>query len=220
MSSVSALSVQPAKQREQSTKTPKVYPLKALQSWKVTAGFAIVLIVVVIVLKTNREKDAKPTTQNLSPNASEMVKEIESLQKVVDANPKDEQATLRLANLLHDVKALPRAAMMYERYLEMNPSNPDARVDLGISYFELSLSDSTKREEYTESAKREIEKAITYAPKHQLAYFNLGIVCLHSGDMENALSWFKKCVGIDPNSETGRRAQQFLNQHSLTNPSQ
>src|ERR1043166_4089842 len=110
LSSAITPAVEPiAKQRLQSEKTPNVQPLKFLQSWKVTAGFAIVLIVVLIVLKTNRENETKPITQNLSPNANEMVKQIESLQKVVDTNPKDQEATLRLANLFHDVKALPRA---------------------------------------------------------------------------------------------------------------
>ncbi len=203
--------------------TSKTSGLKALQSWKVTVGFALLLIVVLVILtqtKKDEPQQSQPAQQNMTPNSEAMLKEIESIEKIIDSNPNDKQAILRLANLLHDVKFTPRAIMMYERYLELEPSNPDVRVDLGICYFELSLNDSVKHEEYSASAAREMEKALTYAPKHQLAHFNLGIVALHDGNMDNALDWFKKCVALGPNTETGRRAQQFLNQHSFNTPSQ
>ena len=206
------------KSHNESSPDSKTLPLKTLQSWKFTVGLGILLVAVVVILKTEHANEP-PSMPALSPNAAEMVKKIESLQKIVDADPKNAETTLQLANLLHDVKALPRSITMYERYLELNPSNPDARVDLGISYFEMSVGDSTRRDEFLEAAKEEMEKALTYSPKHQLAHFNLGIVYLHNGDMEKANEWFKKCIAIDPNSETGRKAQQLISQHSFNNPS-
>jgi tetratricopeptide (TPR) repeat protein len=124
-----------------------------------------------------------------------------------------------LANRLHDARAFPGAVSMYERYLKLNPSNPDARVDLGISYFELALGDSLRREEYFGLARKEMQQALQYAPSHQLAHFNLGIVSLHTGDMMGANEWFRKCVKIDPNSEIGKKAQTLINQHSFQQPS-
>ena len=206
------------KKPEHSVKPAKAPPLKALQSWKLTFGLAIILIAVVVVLKNTRGGNPHEES-GVSPNAANLIQEIESVQKTVDANPNDAPSILRLANLLHDVKFFPKAIMAYERYLQLNPSNADARVDLGISYFELSFTDSTRSAEYLQSAKTELEKALSYAPRHQLANFNLGIVSFHTGDIEKALDYFKKCIEIDPNSETGRRAQQFLSQHSSTNPS-
>lgn len=203
---------------EPSAKLSKTPALKALQSWKLTIGLAIILIAVVVILKNSRG-DNPHSQAGVSPNAANLIQEIQSVQKTVDANPGDAPSILRLANLLHDVKFFPKAIMTYERYLQLNPSNADARVDLGTSYFELSFTDSTRSAEYLQSAKTELEKALSYVPRHQLANFNLGIVSFHTGDIEKALGYFKKCIEIDPNSDSGRKAQQFLNQHLSTNPS-
>jgi cytochrome c-type biogenesis protein CcmH/NrfG len=178
-----------------------------------------ILIVAVIMYKNYAPKTSDaPPSQALSPNAAAAVEQIESLQRVVDANPQDAGSTLRLANMLHDVRSFPRAAAMYARYLELNPSNPDARVDLGTTYFELSMTDTSRMQEYLNSAKVEMTKALTYAPRHQLAHFNLGIISLHNGNMEEASEWFRKCVAIDSTTEAAKRASQLLHQHTTTNP--
>ena len=193
-------------------------PLRLLQSWRLTVGLAIILVAVVVILKNTRG-DNPHSQAGVSPNAASLIQEIESLQKTVDANPGDATSMLRLANLLHDVKFFPKAITTYERYLQLNPSNADARVDLGTSYFELSFTDSTRGTEFLQLAKGEMEKALSYAPKHQLAHFNLGIVSLYRGNIDDANDWFKKCIKINPNSETARRAQQLINQHTFNNPS-
>jgi tetratricopeptide (TPR) repeat protein len=190
-----------------------------LKSWKLTIALAAMFIVVLVLLE--RPKDDRhahdPHPPGMAARITQLTTEIESLQKQVDANPDDLDATLRLANLLHDVRMLPRAIAMYEKYLTARPSDPDARVDMGICYFELGLENGSKKDEYLERAKREMQMALTYSPKHQLAYFNLGIVCLRAGDMEASNKWFKECIDIDPNSETGMRAKELYNQHQFTN---
>ena len=180
------------------------------------ASIAALLIIALVIVRFIH-KDNPPA--GLTPNSQSLSKEAESLQKSIDENPKNEQGLLRLANLYHDAKMFARAIMMYDRYLEISPSNPDARVDLGISYFEMGLIDTTNRVQYFTTAKDEIKKALTYSPQHQLAYYNLGMVDLHSGEIEEANDWFKKCAAIDSNSEVGKRAQQLVQQHSFTNPS-
>ena len=213
-----AVSTFPKKNSNRKVETTPLqgHPLNPLQSWKVTASVAILLVIILTVVRfTNR--DDLPA--GISPKAQTVIKEIESLQEAIQANPKNEQALLRLANLYYDMKLFARAIMMYDRYLEMNPSNPDARVDLGISYFEMALVDSASRDQYLTTAKNEIKKALTYNPRHQLAQYNLGMVSLHSGEYEEANDWFRKCAEIDSVSETGRRALQLIKQHSFTNPS-
>ncbi len=207
----------PAAPKQTSAKTA---PPTFLQSWKFIVVVALILVAAVILYKNTQPTtapNAAAPTQEMSPNAAAAVEQIESLQRVVDANPKDADNTLRLANMLHDVRMFPRAATMYARYLQLNPSNPDARVDLGTTYFELSMTDTTRRLEYLRSAKQEMEKAITYAPKHQLAHFNLGIISLHDGSLDDAMRWFSKCVAIDSTTEAAKRANQLLHQHTLTN---
>ncbi|MBI4548046.1 MAG: tetratricopeptide repeat protein [Ignavibacteriae bacterium] len=204
-------------EKQQAKRSSFLIPLTFFQSWKLTVALAVLFVFVIVILKATRRDD--PHTSGISPHTAELINEIETLQKRVDNNPNDTQALLRLANVLHDVKFFPRAIEVYERYLELDPSDPDARVDLGISYFELSMADTVRGNEYIQAARNEMEKALRYAPQHQLALFNLGIVSLHSGDIEEANGWFKKCIAINPNTESAKKAQQLLNQHSFKNPS-
>ncbi len=197
-------------------KTPRVTkspPLKFFQSWRLTVLLAAVLILTVVLVSMNQRK-GEPQ-EKASPQAAAMSGEIDSLQHMVDRNPKDAPLLLQLANLLHDAKLYARSIVMYDRYLQLNPSDPNARVDMGISYFELSFDDTLHAQQFISTAIDEIKRALTYAPNHQLAHFNLGIILLHSGDMDQARQYLEKCVRIDSTSDVGRRAEQFLTQHAF-----
>src|SRR3989442_11937872 len=100
-----------------------------------------------------------------------MVKEMQSLQKAVEANPRDARSVLQLANLYHDVRLFPKAIAMYERYIEIDPSNADARVDLGTSYFEMSFEDTSRRGEYLTPARGANENALTFVTPPLLSVF-------------------------------------------------
>jgi ribosomal protein L40E len=208
----SSLGVQP---KQKQPRTPPQQPLSFFQSWKLTAIIGVILIGVIILFKTSRKEQPEPAAP-AAPQTAAMMSQIETLERAVEAHPTDTLAVLHLANLLYDARLFPRAALMYDRYLKANPANADARVDMGVAYFEMSFLDSLKAGEYISTAAREMEKALDVAPNHQLACFNLGIISFHTGDNERALGWFKRCVAIDPNSETGKRAQQFFTQHQFT----
>ena len=193
-------------------------PLSFLQSWKLTAILGALLVATLIYIKMNHQQPS-PSTEGMPPEHEAMVKEIQSLEKSIESNPKDGDALLRLANLYYDQRLFPRAITMYERYLEGRESDANARVDLGVSYFEMALQDSSRRDQFFASAKAQIEKALQFEPKHQLAYFNLGMINLHTGDADQADMCFRKCYQIDSLSETGRKAQQLIQKHITTHPS-
>jgi len=197
-------------------------PLHLLQSWKIPAAIAIVFIVALAIVRFTQKNEpaaALPGGNQAAVQNQATAQEEEALQQAIEQNSKNDPALLRLANLYHDTRRFAQAIMMYDRYLAINPSNPDARVDLGISYFEMGLVDTTNREKYFVTAKDEMRKALTYNPKHQLAYYNLGMVNLHSGEIEEANKCFEKCAAIDSTTQVGKRAQQLIHQHSFTNPS-
>lgn len=199
-----------------SEKGSQLPPLRLLQSWKLTVVMALVLVATVVGLKLSHTSDG-PTT--LSPKAMETVKEVESLQAMVERDPRNPDALLRLANLYYDIKIFARAVTMYDRYLTLQPKNSDARVDMGISYFQMAIEDSGNRNHYFDVAIDELRKALEHAPQHQLAYYNLGMIYLHRGDMPASAAAFQKCIAIDAGSSIGKRAKELIHEHSTNNPS-
>ena len=192
------------------------------QPWQIAAGVAALAILG--YLAYTELKSQPPTAQQQIPAAMPFVQpaaidEIVGLQKVVDANPRDASSTLRLANLLHDAGMsdpayLNRAVEMYKKYLIQNPKNPDARVDLGICYYELGRKDTARSEQFFAMALREMKTAYDQNPGHQTAAFNLGIVNLQAGKMEEASKWFQRTVALDGTSKLGTLAKQLLEQHT------
>lgn len=99
----------------------------------------------------------------------ELLEQIRNLEQQVSANPNNDELILQFANLLHDARLYSRAIEMYKKHLVLNPKNNDARVDLGICYFET---------DNFEMAVKEIESVIAADKKHQMAMFNLGVIQL------------------------------------------
>lgn len=137
--------------------------------------------------------------QQQAPKVS--LEQVNAARDAAQANPQDMQAQLRYANILHDAMMLDQAIAQYKLYLASEPDNPDARVDLGICYFEQKKFDE---------AIAEMERAVAGAPDHQLGNFNLGIVNANAGNKEKAMEWFRKARDIDPNSTYGRNAAAIL----------
>ena len=134
----------------------------------------------------------------------ENMNEMTELENKIKSNPEDMESTLHLAHLQQDAKFYEKAIENYKKYLEKNPKDADARVDMGICFY--SLGDYT-------SAINEMEAALKYQPNHQIACLNLGIVNLTAQNVAASKEWFKKAVAIDPNSEAGKRAQELLKSH-------
>ena len=187
------------KQRAKKT-SPSIYIL---------VGFAVLVGILVVLEVRNspmaHNHNAEASAPLETENDASLLNEIASLESAVKSNPKDSEAMLHLANKLHDAKFYPRAIEAYKNYIKLKVKDADARVDLGICYFELGDS---------EQAIKEIETALKIEPRHQMAMFNLGIIQLSSGNLPEAKKWFKQCVGIDPASTAGKRAQELLQQHS------
>lgn len=133
------------------------------------------------------------------------VQKINDLENVVKNNPKDTASILELAHLKNDSGLYEQAIINYKQYLALVPTDPDARIDMGICYYNL--------QNYA-TATAEMEKAIKYDPKHQIGYLDLGIVSLASGNFDKSKEWLKKAVELDPNSEYGKKAEELLKSHS------
>ncbi|NUN68976.1 MAG: tetratricopeptide repeat protein [Bacteroidetes bacterium] len=173
------------------------------------AVFALYAVVIVILEYTHlpsgtvqRSQPAAPADHNHSDAA--IVEQITSMEKMAAASPKDAGLQLQFANLLHDARFYPRAVEQYKKYLALVPDNHDARVDMGICYFESGN---------LTQAVQEIESVIKKQPKHQMAMFNLGVIHLSAENMAESRKWLERCRDLDPQSTAGLRAQQILQQH-------
>lgn len=136
--------------------------------------------------------------------------------QAVLANPNDPASLLALANGLHDSRDWGRAISTYEKYLEKVPGNPDARVDMGICYFELAQQDPAKAGEYYGKAVALMRTALEGHPDHQPAAFNLGIVNLQMGNIEESNKWLKRAVELGKSTPLGQRAQGILEEHTFS----
>lgn len=153
-------------------------------------------------VKTNSTQINEQSTDS-GVNLANM-EEINKLEASVTANPDDLESTLHLAHLLQDSGLLEKAIANYKKYLVKYPENTDARVDMAICYY--NLGDNT-------TAISEMETALKYQPKHQIAHLNLGIVNLTARNVEASKDWFRKTVELDPNSDAGKRATELLSSH-------
>lgn len=198
---------------------------RRLEPWQLAA--AGLLLCAVVFFAYTELKRPQPVAQALQSGQADpvtdftgMEQEIGRLQQIVDANPSDHESLLRLANMLHDAgirdpQYLLRAIDSYKKYLTVHSANAEARVDLGICYFELARRDTVHSAQLYATAIREMEAAITEHPSHQAAAFNLGVVNLHAGNLEKSTKWFKRAVEIDPRTPLASRARELSEQHSF-----
>lgn len=185
---------------------------KVLDNKKILIISSVVVLVFVIALIASGVFDSgvQPSvtqmntqSENSGVNMANM-QEINDLENKVASNPEDMESTLHLAHLLQDSGFFEKAITNYKKYLDKNPENADARVDMAICYYNLN--------DYN-TAIAEMETALKYQPKHQIAHLNLGIVNLTAKNLVASKEWFQKTVDIDPNSEAGKRAQELLTSH-------
>lgn len=185
---------------------------KVLDNKKLLIISSLVVIVFVIALLVSgvfesgvQSNITEMNNQSTGTEVSlENLNEINDLENKIRANPDDLESTLHLAHLQQDSKLFEKAINNYKKYLEKNPENADARVDMGICFYNLGDNNS---------AINEMESALKYQPKHQIAHLNLGIVNLAAQDIEVSKNWFRKTVELNPESEAGKRAQELLTSH-------
>jgi tetratricopeptide (TPR) repeat protein len=201
-------SAKPEKGRDSKKRESDSSPLF---SWKVIVGFLGLLLILVVGVELFSKKEQAPVQEQaavppMQTANIQLAGQISEMEKQVAANPADMQTLLKLANMSHDGRFFDKAITYYKRYLEKNVKDANARVDLGICYFENGDS---------EEALKQMQTALKYDPKHLQAHFNLGIVNLKARRIQEANDWFKKTIALaPPNSEIGQQAKQFLEQHS------
>lgn len=119
-----------------------------------------------------------------------MVAEINRLKRVLQDEPANGAALLRLANLYQDANMLEQAAGYYERYREVRPDDADALTDLGICYRGMKQYDRAL-ELFAEANRTD--------PRHWQSLFNTVVVAVFDlGELDRASAALASIEAIDP----------------------
>jgi len=208
----------PKKRTDSKVSGDRVRTGRRFEPWQIVSVVAVLgLAAYFVYSEISRDlpvAEGRPPPGETAPGQTS--EDIASLELAVQENPGDPQALLKLANVLQDTRDFPRAIGYYKKYLEIKTDNPDARVDMGICYFELARADTIHGGGFYEAAIKEMETVFEQHPHHQHAAFNLGIVYLSFGDLDASNRWFQRAVEVDESSDLGLRAKRLLEQHAMT----
>lgn len=102
-----------------------------------------------------------------------------------------ERFHLQLASSSHKNKQFQKALQEYQRVLKLNPSNNQARNNLGLVYKDMGDLDR---------AATEYMQLIAREPNNAKAYHNLGTIYYLQGRFPEAVQEFRKALAIDGNN--------------------
>ena len=92
----------------------------------------------------------------------------------------------------------------YRKYLSIEPTNVEVRIDLGLSYSYLQMVDI---------ALRELHACVAAAPDNQRAWHSLGWVEYNgAGDLAAARDAWTKSYNLNPSTSIGQESKSFLDQ--------
>ena len=116
---------------------------------------------------------------------------IKLLEDQAVAHPGDPRPRLELANFLYDQRQFEQAIPWYQKALELDPKNINARTDLGTSYFSLGRA---------EEATREYQKSLEVDPNHQPTLYNMVLVNAEgTHNLAEARKAWEKLSRLNPN---------------------
>ena len=124
------------------------------------------------------------------PPMTKSPQEIQQLESLAKANPKNADAWTALGNAQMDAQRFADAIISYQRSLEIDPKNVNVRVDMGTCYRGVSQP---------EKAVEEYRKGMKYDPRHAMAHMNAGVVLAFDlGRKAEAVKEFEKYLELAP----------------------
>ncbi len=143
----------------------------------VCGGAALVALVLFGCRPNVGEHGAAPATSTAPADsaapavgaAADPMAAVQDYRKRLDANPKDLEAMILLANANYDIQRFGPALELYRRALALDPTNASVRTDMATA-----LRQAGK----TEDAVTELLTALAVAPEHAAALYNLGWILI------------------------------------------
>jgi len=157
---------------------------------------------------SKQEESGKATTGGVSaPAAGPQVNSstlIDDLKSRLKENPNDVDILWRLADVYFESKQFPEASEYYKKVLAIRPNETDVYNDLGLSQH--YMGNSTE-------ALRYLDEGIKNNPYHQRIWLTKGFIMAYGmGDLEGAKTAWEKANALNPESQIGKAAAEFLAQ--------
>jgi Flp pilus assembly protein TadD len=124
---------------------------------------------------------------------------VRFLKRVYDANPKDREITVDLANALFDIgqtsvpEGFSKARVYYLKALEMKPDDASVHTDLGLTYYLGQPSDAPR-------AIAEYRKSLQLAPRDERALQSLATALISTGNREEAQRRIEELRSVNPDN--------------------
>lgn len=129
---------------------------------------------------------------------------ITDLKARLSAKPNDPDTLQKLGDAYFDAKQFNEAVTYYKQALKFKPSDADIYNDLGLSMH--YLGNSAEGLNY-------IEEGIKKNPYHQRIWLTKGFILAYGmGDLNGARAAWEKANALNPQSQVGKAASEFLAQ--------
>ncbi|MBI5469261.1 MAG: tetratricopeptide repeat protein [Deltaproteobacteria bacterium] len=173
---------------------------------------AVILGSVTMLGLTGCSKSEKQETAAPGRDTSAMVTDIPAadspiiteLKARLEARPNDPDTLQRLGDAYFDAKRFNEAVTYYKKALEFKPGDADIFNDLGLSLHYLGNP---------AGGLTYIEEGIKKNPYHQRIWLTKGFILAYGmGDLDAARSAWEKANALNPESQVGKAASEFLAQ--------
>ena len=126
------------------------------------------------------------------------------LEQQAAQDPQNPAAALKVANYLYDQGQFDDAIPWYEKSLQLDAKNINARTDMGTCYFNVGRSDD---------ALRELKQSLAINPRHEPTLFNIVVVNLEGKhDLKAASQAWDELHRLNPNYPNLNELKQRLDQ--------
>ena len=146
--------------------------------------------------------------QQRMPSLEEMKqmadKQAEPLLEKLKTNPNDADVLNQIGTIYRATHQFKTAIDYYQKSLAINPRNVGARTDMASCLYYLGDSDG---------ALAQLEKSLTYDPKHAGTLINLGIIRWKGkNDVNGAIAAWEKALKLNPNLENKEMLEHMISE--------
>lgn len=126
------------------------------------------------------------------------------LEQQAAQDPQNPEAALKVADYLYDQGQFDQAIPWYQKSLQLDAKNVNARTDMGTCYFNVGRSDD---------ALREFRQSLAINPRHEPTLYNIVVVNLEGKhDVKAASQAWDELHRLNPNYPNLNQLKQKLDQ--------